>query len=48
MTDRFARIKRFIEGTGSHIGSSGNAGGLLVAKDFMKFDLTGSARFYAR
>ena len=48
MPDRFAKIKRFIEGTGSHGGRSGDVRGLLLAKDFMKCDLTGSARFYAR
>lgn len=49
MTDGFAKIKRFFEGTASIVATpSGDARGHVRVKDFMTSDLTGSARFYAR
>ena len=42
-------IKRFFEGTASVVATpSGDARGHVYGKDFMKHDLTGSARFYGR
>jgi len=47
MTDRLIGIKRFFGGTASMPSApSGDARSRLIGKDFMRFDLTGSARSY--
>ncbi len=47
MTDRISRLKRFFEGTASVVASPmGDARSHLRGKDFMRIDLTGSARSY--
>lgn len=41
------KVKRFFEGTASVVASpSGDARGHVYSKDFMRYDLTGSARYY--
>lgn len=46
-TSVLPRIKRFFEGTASVVSTpSGDARGHIHQKDFMRYDLTGSARNY--